>query len=129
MIQVECPRCGAQNSADMEKCTRCGEPLPRVTANPQNEPQQAPYLPSTPPTTYLWQSILVTIFCCLPFGIVGIVYASRVESLWYSGRIQESLEASRKARNWAIAGAISVVVAIALYIAIIVMVVSLTQHF
>ena len=33
-----------------------------------------------PPKTWLVESILVTLFCCLPFGIAGIVNASKVES-------------------------------------------------
>jgi len=33
-----------------------------------------------PPKSWLVESILVTLFCCLPFGIAGIVNASRVES-------------------------------------------------
>ena len=47
---------------------------------------------------------LVTIFCCLPFGIVGIVYASKVDSCWYAGRIDEAYSYSKKARNWSLAG-------------------------
>ena len=33
------------------------------------------------PKTWLIESILATLFCCLPFGIVGIVNAARVNSL------------------------------------------------
>ncbi|MBO7197759.1 MAG: CD225/dispanin family protein, partial [Tidjanibacter sp.] len=35
-----------------------------------------------PPSSNLIWGILTTIFCCLPFGIVSIVFASRVDSLW-----------------------------------------------
>lgn len=28
------------------------------------------------PKTWMAESILVTVFCCLPFGIAGIVFAS-----------------------------------------------------
>ena len=50
------------------------------------------------PKKYLVESILVTIFCCLPVGIAGIVFSSRVESLWNAGSYAEAQEASRKAR-------------------------------
>ncbi|NER07984.1 MAG: CD225/dispanin family protein [Okeania sp. SIO3C4] len=30
--------------------------------------------------SYLTQAILITVFCCLPFGIVAIVYAAQVNS-------------------------------------------------
>lgn len=39
----------------------------------------------TRPRNYLVESILVTIFCCQPFGIVGIVFASQVNSKHASG--------------------------------------------
>lgn len=53
-----------------------------------------------PPKTYLVESILATILCCLPFGIVGIVYASRVENRFYSGDLPGAEAASRQAEKW-----------------------------
>lgn len=50
--------------------------------------------------TYLWQSIVVTLFCCLPFGVVGIVYASKVDNLIAAGDIDGAMEASKKAKLW-----------------------------
>ena len=52
------------------------------------------------PKTWLFESILVTIFCCLPFGIVGIVYASKVNTLWQEGKYADSLKASEIAERW-----------------------------
>lgn len=52
------------------------------------------------PKTWLVESILVTLFCCLPFGIAGIVYAAKVSSLWAQGNHEEAMEASRKAGKW-----------------------------
>ncbi len=67
----------------------------------------APPLPSdpnTPPTyqipTYLAQSILVTLCCCLPVGIPAIVYASRIDNLMRMGQYAEAQECSRKAKMW-----------------------------
>ncbi|MDR2058232.1 MAG: CD225/dispanin family protein [Dysgonamonadaceae bacterium] len=53
-----------------------------------------------PPKTWLVESILVTLFCCLPFGIVGIVNASKVESAFYAGNMQEALRLSNEAGKW-----------------------------
>lgn len=53
-----------------------------------------------PPKTWLVESILVTIFCCLPFGIAGIVNASKVESRFYAGDIEGAKAASAKAKTW-----------------------------
>jgi len=62
--------------------------------------------PGPAPTNYLVPAILTTILCCLPFGIVSIVYSSKVDSLWAQGRCQEALDSARKARNWAWAAGI-----------------------
>ena len=53
-----------------------------------------------PPKTWLAESILVTIFCCLPLGIVGIVNASKVESRFYAGDIDEANRYSENAKQW-----------------------------
>lgn len=49
---------------------------------------------------YLVQSILVTIFCCLPFGIVAIVKSSQVNGLVQGGNTAGALEASAAAKKW-----------------------------
>ena len=52
------------------------------------------------PKTWLFESILVTLFCCLPLGIGGIIYASRVQALWSGMRYAEALDASNRAKQW-----------------------------
>lgn len=52
------------------------------------------------PKTWMAESILVTIFCCLPFGIVGIVNASKVSSLYAQGNYTEAQQASSNAKKW-----------------------------
>lgn len=49
---------------------------------------------------YLVQAILVTLFCCLPFGIVSIVYAAQVNGKLSGGDIEGAMESSRKAKTW-----------------------------
>jgi hypothetical protein len=53
-----------------------------------------------PPKSWLVESILVTLFCCLPFGIAGIVNASKVESRFYAGDIDGSNRSSAEAAKW-----------------------------
>ncbi len=53
------------------------------------------------PNHLVW-AILTTLFCCLPLGIVSIVYASRVDGLRAAGDTAGAREASRKAKLWAI---------------------------
>jgi hypothetical protein len=52
------------------------------------------------PKTWLVESILVTLFCCLPFGIAGIVNASKVESKYNMGDYEGALNASNEASKW-----------------------------
>ena len=56
------------------------------------------------PKNYLVESILVTIFCCQPFGIVGIVYASQVNSKYAVGNYEGAITASKNAKKWMIWG-------------------------
>lgn len=52
------------------------------------------------PKNWLVESILCTIFCCLPFGIAGIVNASKVESAYYAGDYEASERAAKNAKKW-----------------------------
>ncbi|KUH84824.1 hypothetical protein AU187_20170 [Mycobacterium sp. IS-1556] len=62
----------------------------------------------------MW-GILVTVLCCLPFGIVSIVYASKVSGLWAQGQYAQAQKASDDAKKWAIWGAIAGVIVIVIY--------------
>jgi len=56
------------------------------------------------PKNWLVESILLSIFCCSPVSVVGIYFATRVESLYYAKDYAGSTRASNNARNWALAG-------------------------
>lgn len=60
-----------------------------------------------PIPNYLVPSILVTIFCCVPFGIPAIVYAAKVDGLISRGDIAGAMEASNKAKLWTWISALS----------------------
>ena len=47
---------------------------------------------------YLVPAILSTIFCCLPLGVVSIIFATQVNSKVQTGDIAGAMEASRKAK-------------------------------
>lgn len=80
-----------------------------------------------PPNNYLALSIVVTIFCCLPFGIVGIVKASQVDSFYRSGFYEEAQRASDDAKKWVIIAAVSGAVFIIGYLMLIVLGVALSN--
>ncbi|OON68388.1 hypothetical protein B0919_13860 [Hymenobacter sp. CRA2] len=52
------------------------------------------------PKNWLVESILVTLFCCLPFGIVGIINAASVNSRYDAGDYNGALHASEQAGKW-----------------------------
>ena len=58
------------------------------------------------PDNYLVWAILCTVLCCLPLGIVSLVYSTKVSALWTQGRYAEAQAASDNAKKWAIIGAI-----------------------
>ena len=68
--------------------------------------------PQTPngqvmPPNYLVWSILVTHLCCLPGGIVAIVYSTQVSSRFLQGDYEGANASSRNARKWAIISAVA----------------------
>ncbi len=78
-------------------------PLPQPPAYDGN--YIAPKIPN-----YMWQSVVATVvglfFCCLlamPFGIVAIVFAAKVEGLRVQGDILGATTASNNAKSWMIA--------------------------
>lgn len=62
----------------------------------------APSAWTPPPNNHLVWAILVTLFCFLPFGVVSIIKASSVNTLWAQGRWPEAYAAAASARTWAI---------------------------
>ena len=75
--------------------------------------------PATPgpyvPNHLVW-AILSTLFCCLPLGIVSIVYAAQVDGKRAAGDIAGAREASGKARFWAMLSAGLALIPITLYL-------------
>jgi len=60
-----------------------------------------------PPPNHLVWAVLSTVFCCLPFGVVSIVFAARVNSRWAAGDVAGARDAARKAQLWAIGAAVA----------------------
>jgi hypothetical protein len=80
--------------------------LQRATAAPgaATGPVADAGAPPTKINNWLIVSILVTVFCCLPFGIVGIVYAAQVNGKVHAGDIAGAEDMARKAKLWSLWG-------------------------
>jgi Interferon-induced transmembrane protein len=100
-----CANCGTQNDDNNFRCTNCGVELraqPGVIAQqpyPPPPPQYGGVYPATIPN-YLVQSILATLFCCMPAGIVAIVFAAQVNGKLAAGDIAGAQAASKNAKTW-----------------------------
>ena len=89
------------------------------TSDYQNSQYQTPpvyqssYQPEKPINwvPYLVLSIVTTLCCCLPFGIVGIVYATKINSAMNSGNYEEAQRSARTAKIWIIVAAVVGVIA------------------
>ena len=83
-------------------------------------PQQPNYgynqgqMPPRPESNMVW-AILCTVLCCMPLGVVAIIYASGVDSAYNSGNYEEAERKSKSAKNWAMWGAISSAIFLILY--------------
>jgi hypothetical protein len=87
-----CRKCGAPNEDSAQKCIKCGEVLQPAIGGGAVVTQKIP--------NYLAQSILVTVLCCMPLGIPGIVYSAQVNGKVQAGDIQGAIAASKKAKMW-----------------------------
>lgn len=100
-----CPKCGAQVADGATFCLNCGYKLSEtqpVSTPPQPQPQ-SPSQATTPnskpcPDNYLVYAILTTLFCCLPFGIAGIVKAAQVSTKYQAGDYEGAVQASADAK-------------------------------
>lgn len=69
-----------------------------------------------PPKNWLIESILVTVLCCLPLGIVGIINASSVEAKYAKGDIEGANKAAQLAKTMVLISAISGLVGVVVWI-------------
>ena len=108
---MNCPNCGTSNLDNASVCVNCGRSLSSSYAPPPPPPSEfSSPRPSSAPYTgpqipnYLWQAIVVTLCCCLPLGVVSIIFAAQVNSKLAQGDIAGAQDASQKAKMFALIG-------------------------
>ena len=85
-VYMYCTKCGTKNDDNVFKCVKCGNDLQ--------------HLEQIEISNYLVQAILVTIFCCLPFGIPAIVFAAQVNGKLEAGDYDGAIAKSKQAKKW-----------------------------
>jgi hypothetical protein len=144
-FKFSCPQCGQHILCDPRwsgseiNCPACQQTLvvpavgppvieapaatgPRIAPEPSGK--RANYSPqhnvgsgaATRPKTYLMEAIVATLLCCIPFGIVAIVYAAQVDSKFKAGDYQGAQKAAHSAKTWYHVALISGLVIIAISI-------------
>ena|SRR5256885_994294 len=109
-----CPQCGTANPDNVAQCSQCGTAMqpaaPPPVAYGQPPMQQGPVVES-----YLVPSILVTVLCCIPFGIPAIIFASQVQEKLQRGDIAGAQQSSKNAKTWCIVAVSVPLVGLVLY--------------
>jgi hypothetical protein len=94
-----CPKCGQENADTAAHCSQCRVPLSGIAASIAGDSSS----PATPPVSIsnnlVW-AILATLFCCLPTGIVAIVYAAQVDGKVSAGDLAGARDSARNAATW-----------------------------
>ena len=97
-----CTNCGSENYDDARFCKSCGKTVTEPEPGTRGSDPKHPGI-TGPPThvpNYLVPAILTTIFCCLPTGIVSIVYAARVNGQIANGDLEGAKRSSEQAKLW-----------------------------
>ena len=87
-----CTSCGAPAAETDFYCSKCGGTVQEKTPVALQDWQK--------PDNWLTKSILVTIFCFAPFGIVGIVNAAQVNKKFDAGDLEGAQKTAAQAKKW-----------------------------
>ena len=87
---------------------------PMNTQPPFQQPNNQQMPPQ--PDNYLVWAILVTVLCCLPLGVASIIYSVKVGSLYAQGDYNGAVDASQKAKKFAMIGGIGGLIFVVIYI-------------
>ena len=95
-----CKSCGKEIDDKAVICPACGATTGVAGAA----------TPAIKVENHLVGAILTTLCCCLPGGIVAIVYASKVNTLVAQGDVAGAQKAANTAKNWSLGSVIAGVV-------------------
>jgi len=102
MALVQCKECGQDVSSQAAVCPHCGAPIQAYAlppyAPPTNYAKGPSKIKSRPDSQLVWA--ILALFLCMPLGIIPLVYALQVDSLWNEGREVEARLKATKAKSW-----------------------------
>lgn len=120
-----CPKCGTSLPNAARFCPTCGDAVgsnaPSTLESPleTSDANKPAYDASNPCAQnqenvgdvadvpdYLILNILATLFCCLPFGVAGIIFSVQANSAKARGDLQGAVRASSTAKTFLILGAV-----------------------
>lgn len=105
---MNCPSCGTNNLDTSSICVNCGRPLTAPPPPPPPPPHVPRGLPhhtaaqhasGVPIPNYLVRSVFATLCCCLPLGVLAIIFGAQVNSKLASGDVAGAMQASENARK------------------------------
>lgn len=105
-----CTKCGEQVEDQFDVCWKCG------TGRDGSPPKYVVGPPTPTVPTYLTEAILVTLFCCVPLGIVAIVDAANAKGKLEAGDYAGARETSAKAKTWCWVSFVAGFIIIAIYV-------------
>ncbi len=123
-----CSKCGGELPDGAQFCSTCGQRIGQAFDQAQSPLSNGGYenygayngcdvyggSPNVP--DYLVWAILETVLCCLPCGIVGIVYAAKANNAKLSGDFQSALAAANTAKIWLIVGLVGYLLSAVAYL-------------
>lgn len=83
-----------------------------------SEKQSRNYQPAKP-NNNMALAIITTVLFCLPLGIVGIVKANKVNTLYNGGQYEAAKEAAKEAKKYSIIGIVICAAIILIYVIIV----------
>ena len=79
------------------------------------------------PKSWLTEAVLLSVCFCVPFGIVALFYAAKVENFYLTGAYTQATACSRKARKWVLWG-VAVIAACAILLGLMLLEETLAGH-
>ena len=92
MNRMICEKCGKTLENGASFCAGCGNQINPYAAPAAGQPEKI--------NTWLIPAILSAVLCCLPFGIVSIVFAAKANSALGCGDFETARQNGEKAKIW-----------------------------